>query len=156
VRWPAEEVRDAWSGPQTAVEAASCRAAEVLWGAKPVTAPAASRSVTRELGFDAHSLVERMWAALGESAEARFYSTADWERARWELWFADQVLRSGKPIPGGVWAQIQHGLSALLVSPAEKRRVAIEVRPSGPDADEISATSMMGTYKSKLRVLKPE
>ena len=34
------------------------------------------------LGFDAHELVVDLWAALGRSVEGRFYSAADWQRAR--------------------------------------------------------------------------
>ena len=42
------------------------------------------------LGFDAHELVADLWAALGSSVEGRFFSAADWQRARWELWFANR------------------------------------------------------------------
>jgi hypothetical protein len=126
------------------------------WGAAtPTTAPAAALE-DRELGFDAHELVARMWAALLESCEARFYSAADWQRARMELWNANEVMRSGKPISGNTWATIQHGLNAMLISPSEKRRCAIDVRPTGADADEDAAVSMVGRYEQKLRVLKPE
>jgi len=67
-----------------------------------------------------------MWNAAQSSCEARFFSEADWVRLRWELWHANQAMRSGRPIPGNTWAAIQHGLTELLVSPAVKRRVAIE------------------------------
>ena len=66
------------------------------------------------------------------------------------MWFADQALRSGKPISGNTWAQIQHGLNAMLVSPAEKRRCAIEVRPVGVDSDEVAAVLTIAKYQDKL------
>ena len=51
--------------------------------AEPVTAPAAPGQ-NRELGIDApHKLVVDMWSALQDSAEARFYSEADWARVSW-------------------------------------------------------------------------
>jgi hypothetical protein len=120
--------------------------------AEPITAPAAPHH-DRELGIDnPHQLVTGLWTALQTSAESRFYSAADWERARFELWHANALLTSGKPIPGNAWAAVQHGLNAMLVSPAEKRRCAIELKPPGPDdPDEIAAVSMMSTYKSKLK-----
>ena len=43
----------------------------------------------------------------------------------------------------------------MLISPAEKRRAAIEVRPVGPDADTEAAVSMVGKYQQKLQILKP-
>ena len=80
------------------------------------------------LGFDAHELVVDLWAALGSSVEGRFYSAADWQRARLELWFADRVMRSGAPT-ANAWMALQRGLDELLVSPAVKRRAGIELRP---------------------------
>jgi hypothetical protein len=120
-------------------------------GAAPVFAPAAD-DVVRTLDIDnPHPLVVSMWETLQTSAEARFYSAADWQRVRMELWFANAALTSGKPIPGNVWAQIQHGMNAMLISPAEKRRCAIEVRPVGPDSDEVAAVSMMSRYQAKIK-----
>jgi len=85
------------------------------------------------------------------SCESAFYSEADWERLRFELWYANQAMRSPRPISGHTWAAIQHGLTELLVSPAAKRRAAIEVKAPGPDTDEVRAVAMIGTYKSKLK-----
>src|SRR6476660_8654199 len=122
------------------------------WGAaEPITAPAADAQ-DRELGIaDPHELVSRMWATVQESCESRFYSEADWARLRLELWNANELLTSGKPITGNAWATVQHGLNAMLISPAEKRRCAIEMKPVGPDADEDAAVSMTAKYQRKLR-----
>lgn len=120
--------------------------------ANPTVGPAAPAAVDRVLGFDGpvHPLISDMWAALQTSAEARFFSAADWERARFELWFANTWLILGTPIPGAVWAVVQHGLSAMLISPAEKRRCGIELKPPVADSDEIAAVSMMSKYRDKL------
>ena len=105
---------------------------------------------------DPHPLVERMWRTLQHSAEAAFYSAGDWERARFELYYANELLCSGKPIGANAWARVQVGLNAMLVSPAEKRRSAISVKPTGVDADEVAAVSIMGRYATKLQSVKPE
>ena len=119
--------------------------------ATPITAPAAGRH-DRDLGIDnPHELVASMWATVQESCESRFYSEADWARLRMELWNANEVMRSGKPISGTTWAGIQHGLNALLISPAEKRRAAIEVKPLGPDADQDAANNQIARYKTVLK-----
>ena len=124
--------------------------------AEPVTAPAASVQ-DREFGIEdpVHKLVADMWQVVQNSAESRFYSEADWARLRLELWNANEILTSGKPITGNAWATVQHGLNAMLISPAEKRRCAIEVKPIGADPDEDAAVSMLGTYRSKLQSVKP-
>ena len=86
-----------------------------------------------------------------ESCESRFYSEADWQRLRMELWFANAAMCSTRPISGHTWAAIQHGLTELLISPAAKRRAAIELQPPGPDTDEVAAVSMIGRYRQSLK-----
>ena len=117
--------------------------------ASPTTAPAAS-SHDRALGFDAHPLVAAMWDTLHESCESTFYSAADWERVRMELWYANRTISGGRP-SAMAWAQIQRGLNDMLISPADKRRAAIELRAPGPDSDEIAAVSMLDRYRQSLK-----
>ena len=117
--------------------------------AEPVTAPAASPQ-RRELGLEhPHPLVASMWENIQSSCEATFYSEADWARLRLEMWYANQAMRG--PITGAAWATIQRGLNDMLISPADKRRAAIELKPTVPDTDEIAAVSLMSTYKSNLK-----
>jgi len=66
-----------------------------------------------------------------------------------ELWFADRVMASGQP-SAKAWAVIQHGLNEMLLSPAVKRRIGIELLPS-PDEDENAAVSMIGRYRQSLK-----
>jgi hypothetical protein len=104
--------------------------------ASPTTAPAPSVQ-SRELGIDdPHPLVSALWGTVQDSAENRYYSEADWARLRLELWFANEAMSDSRPPSGHTWQAIQRGLSELLVSPAAKRRAAIDLKPPGPDADE--------------------
>ena len=96
-------------------------------------------------------LVTDLWDALQESAESRFYSEADWARVRLELWFANQSLTSGKPISGNAWAAVQHGLTELLISPAAKRRAAIELKPPEPDRTRTRRCRMLSKYRQSLK-----
>ena len=103
------------------------------------------------LGFDAHGLVVDLWSVLGRSVEAQFYSAADWQRARWELWYANQVMAAGQVPSANMWTTIQRGLDELLVSPAVKRRAGIELRRQSVDADVVAAGEMVGKYKRSLK-----
>src|SRR5262245_30361860 len=104
--------------------------------AAPTVAPAASVQ-DRELGIeDPHPLITGLWDAVAVSCEAAYLSEADWGRLRLELWFADATMRSDR-LSANAWQAVQAGLNAMLISPAEKRRCAIEVRP--PDAAESDA-----------------
>ena len=83
--------------------------------AQPTTAPAAA-SRTATLGIDdPHPLIARCGTPCRPRASPAFYSEADWERLRFELWYANRAMRSPRPISGHTWAAIQHGLTELLV-----------------------------------------
>ncbi len=134
--------------PPTSVAAPTSRRATATRSRSPPRPPVSRIASSVE---DPHQLVESMWEVVQSSAEARFYSAADWARLRMELWNADQVLRSGKPISGNTWAGIQHGLTEMLISPAAKRRAAIELKPPGVDADEVAANNQIARYKTVLK-----
>jgi hypothetical protein len=103
-----------------------------------------------ELGFPAHPLINDMWETLGRSIEGQFYSEADWQRVRLELHFANRVIRSrGRP-SGTMWSVVQTGLNELLVSPADKRRIGIELKKAQEDPDEVAAVLQIATYQDKL------
>ena len=49
------------------------------------------------LGFKAHKLVTDMWKALSTSVEGQFFSDADWQRARLEMFYANGLLTGERP-----------------------------------------------------------
>ena len=51
------------------------------------------------LGFDAHELVADLWSTLGRSVEGQFFSAADWQRARLELWYANRSCPAARRRP---------------------------------------------------------
>jgi hypothetical protein len=97
--------------------------------AEPVTAPAAASGVVRDLNIGVeHPFITQMWAALQQSCEQAFWSEADWQRARMELWHMNQILTGAIKLTAASWQQVQTGLGDLLISPAAKRRAGIEMR----------------------------
>jgi hypothetical protein len=120
--------------------------------AEPTTAPAADRALARDLGIDnPHPLIASMWDTVQSSCESRFYSDSDWARLRFELWFANRAMCSGRPVSGHTWAAIQHGLNEMLLSPAIKRRASIELKRPGVDADAVAADEQIARYKTVLK-----
>ena len=111
---------------------------------------AGQAAVQPELGFEAHEMITDMWAALGRSVEGQFFSAADWQRARWELWYADQTITGGRP-SSRAWGVIQHGLNELLVSPADKRRAGIALNKAVVDVDEVHAVKQIAEYRERLK-----
>ena len=104
------------------------------------------------LGFTAHKLVRDMWNALGRSVESQFFSSADWQRARLELWYANGLLNGERPLTAPAWSVVQAGLSELLVSPADKRRAGIALKKAARDVDEDAAVDQIAAYKQRLQV----
>lgn len=103
------------------------------------------------LGFEAHPLVADLWAALtAGSVEGRYFSAADWQRARIELHYLNEHL-SSDGIPGAMaWAQVQSAMNTLLVSPAEKRRLGIELEKRTVDVDEDAAVAQLDAYRARI------
>lgn len=116
--------------------------------AEPIKAGRAGQQP--DLGFDAHDLVISMWEALADSVEGRFFSTADWERARWELYYANELFERRLKLTPMAWAAVQHGLSDLLVSAADKRRAGIELKAAAGDPDEDAAVLQIAKYQDVL------
>lgn len=118
--------------------------------AEPTTAPAAPQA-ERVLGIaDPHPLVQDLWDTVQSSCEAAFYSDADWQRLRWELWFANRVMSTGRQPSGHTWSAVQSGMNELLLSPAVKRRAGIEMKPD-VDADKAAADEQIVRYKQRLK-----
>lgn len=103
-----------------------------------------------ELGFEAHEIIAKLWSVLGDSAEAKFYSAADWQRVRLELYYANYTL-NGDKISSMAWAAVQSGLSELLISPADKRRAGIEMKPKTSDPDAEAAVAQLDEYRARLQ-----
>ena len=103
-----------------------------------------------KLGFDAHPLIEALWESIAASGEGQFYSAADWQRLRLELWYGNRLLKQSFPPPGAqAWSTFQAGLTAMLVSPAEKRRLGIALRRESVDRDEVAAVASIAKYRRK-------
>jgi len=96
-------------------------------------------------------MIEELWRALHGSPEAKYYSAADWQRVRLELNYGNTLLRSAR-VPGAqAWATFQSGLDTLLVSPADKRRVGIELKPPEVDEDEQAADEVVANVVSMFK-----
>lgn len=136
--------------------------------AEPTTGVAAAGDARPPLGIEnPFPEIQGLWDAIQDSAEARFYSDADWQRVRLELRYGNYVLRElavgyavgcdedgqvvvGNKINAQAWQKFQDALTELLVSPAAKRRAGIELRPAS-DADAVAADAKVLELASKLQ-----
>lgn len=98
----------------------------------------------------AHRLVVDLYASLAESVEGHYYSPADWQRARLEMHYLNELLNGDKTPGAMAWTTVQAALQALLVSPAEKRRIGIELQRKQLDPDEDAAVAQIDEYRRRL------
>ncbi|MFT4202182.1 hypothetical protein [Gordonia sp. (in: high G+C Gram-positive bacteria)] len=98
---------------------------------------------------DCHQMVVDLYEALSTSVEGKFFSAADWQRARLECFYINSTIARGRP-GAQAWAAVQSGLGALLVSPADKRRIGIELNKATTDPDEDAAVASLDEYRRQL------
>lgn len=90
-----------------------------------------------QLGFDdPHPMILDFWESLADSAQAKFYEPSDWQFARFNLHFADQLVKSSKPSAQMLMA-VQSALTDLLVSEGARRRVRMEIERGAAAAEVI-------------------
>lgn len=137
--------------------------------AEPAEA-AAAKKPPRRLGLaNPDPMISDLWDAVQDSAEAKFYSDADWHRVRLELRYGNHVLRElqvgyaagfdkqgevivGNKINSAAWTAFQNALTELLISPASKRRAGIDVKPPvGKSAEEQSTDAKIIQIAAALK-----
>lgn len=103
-------------------------------GAPKVTIPNESR--------EWHPVAKRMWKALKESGQSRFYESSDWAFA-YSLMEDLSFYKSSGKRSGQMLSAILDGLAKLLVTEGDRRRVGIELaRPSSEELESAGVVEM--------------
>lgn len=97
-----------------------------------------------------HPLAADLYEALKASPEAAFLTPAAWQRARLMVHVLSKQMRRGEGVSAVMYTAIQQDLRALLVDPAELRRLSIEVRKAPTtDPDEDAAVAHLDDFRSR-------
>lgn len=92
----------------------------------------------------------RWYEGLQHSGQSVFYEQSDWDQAHYVAALMDESLRQPTP-SGSLVAQVLAGMSSLLSSEADRRRMRIELERAGvEDADEEAAVSALDAYRKRL------
>lgn len=103
-----------------------------------------------ELGIaDVHPLAAALFGSIAASPEAQFFTPAVWERARVHTSLLSRLLNSDRP-SANMYAALQSDWQAMLISPAEQRRLGIEVQRVVEDADEDAAEATVHELAARL------
>lgn len=95
-------------------------------------------------------VAKRLWVSLTESAQARFYEPSDWGLA---FFLMDEITRyrSLGRVSGQSLTAILGGLTGLLVSEGDRRRVGLELgRASSEVDDDARAVEVMAEWKERM------
>lgn len=96
-----------------------------------------------------HPAARQLWDSLPESGQSRYYEPSDWALAYVLMEDLTHYLRS-RSRPGVKLSAILSGLTSLLVTEGDRRRVRMEIERAGhesdlPDADPTVA--IMADYR---------
>ncbi|PWH05204.1 hypothetical protein DEO23_14075 [Brachybacterium endophyticum] len=127
------ESRQRRNAPERDVEKAA--------GADVVKQPPASR--------DWHPIAKRLWKAMGQSGQARFYEPSDWAVA-YSLMDDLSHYKNGAKRSGQMLQTIMSALTGLMLTEGDRRRLQIELsRPSAEDDDD-SKVVVMDKWRQRL------
>lgn len=120
-----------------------------------------TQSVTRARGADQvtvpeadetwHPIAIRLWEALAASGQARFYEPSDWAFA-YSLMEDLSAYKMNPRRSGQMLAAIMSGLSDLLVTEGDRRRVGIELsRPEEETRERTPGEDELAKWRERLR-----
>ncbi|WP_172121380.1 hypothetical protein [Actinomyces faecalis] len=116
-----------------------------------VRAPGAPEVTVPDADPEWHPIAQRLWEGLRQSGQARFYEPSDWALA-YSLMEDLSRYKSGAKRSGQMLAAIMSGLSDLLVTEGDRRRVGIELsRPEAGEPRESAGVVEMNEWRRRLQ-----
>jgi hypothetical protein len=101
-----------------------------------------------DLAIEVHPLAQGVYDALKNSPEAAYLTPAAWQRARVSTFVLSEQLLADK-MSAVMYTALQQDWKALLIDPAELRRLGIEVRKAPTtDPDEQSAVTALHEFRA--------
>lgn len=117
----------------------------------PVTSAPGAQSVSiPEPCKDWHPIARQLWDSLAVSGQARFYEPSDWAVA-YSLMDDISFYKTSRKRSGQMLTAIMSGLSTLLLTEGERRRVGIELsRPATEEQLASPGVEEMEKWRKKL------
>jgi hypothetical protein len=98
-----------------------------------------------------HPLATAWYESLAESGQAHWYEPSDWATAKYIAEAMSRNLLAGAKFSSVLFASVLSGMSNLLVTEGDRRRVRVELeRADGGDADDTGDVSELEEYRRRL------
>jgi hypothetical protein len=112
-------------------------------GLGPVAMPAADPSW--------HSIARDWYESLAKSGQSIFYEPSDWQYARYVAEVMSRNLKQGKKFSAMLFTAVQSGMSDLLTTEADRRRVRLEIDRGGGEGEKQPAgVTAIADYRKRL------
>lgn len=139
-RGPVGKRSDQRLGHRAKAEAEEVTKVEVAAPVVPVMEPDA----------DWHPIAQDWFRSLGESGQRAFYEPSDWQTARYVAEAMSRNLSAGR-FSAQLFAAVMSGMSSLLTTEGDRRRLRIELERQAPvDADEEAAVAALDEWRDRL------
>lgn len=111
----------------------------------------APRVPTQEPAPEWHQVAKDWFTSLGESGQSRFYEPSDWATARYVAEAMSRNLNAGR-FSGQLFAAIMSGMSNLLVTEGDRRRVKLELERNSAtvDPEELASVTAISDWQRQL------
>jgi hypothetical protein len=97
-----------------------------------------------------HPIARDWYASLAKSGQSRFYESSDWATARFLAEAMSRNLQGGR-FSAQLFASVMAGMSTLLVTEGDRRRVRLELqRPTPGDENEKSPAEKAREHRLRL------
>jgi hypothetical protein len=110
-------------------------------GLGPVDVPAA------DPGW--HVIARDWYESLAKSGQSMFYEPSDWQYARYVADVMSRNLKQGKKFSAMLFTAVQSGMSDLLTTEADRRRVRMEIERGGAP-DQPAGVTALADYRKRL------
>lgn len=113
---------------------------------QPAKQPSAAKGWSKD--------VRALWRSMAKSEQSRYYEPSDWEYARFLLTELSLIEQSGAP-SGQLSASVSRGLTALLLTEVDRRRLRMDTAPAaegpaGATAGELEAAAVAARLSQRF------
>ena len=117
----------------------------------PATTAAGGERVTPEWNPDWHPVAARWFGSLAASGQSVFYESSDWATAYVIAESMSLEFLSGEPPKAASLAAWLKGMSSLMVTEGDRRRVRLELeRPQSEGGDGEASVSELDAYRERI------
>jgi hypothetical protein len=97
-----------------------------------------------------HSIARDWYESLAKSGQSIFYEPSDWQYARYVAEVMSRNLKQGKKFSAMLFTAVQSGMSDLLTTEADRRRVRLEIERGDPAATQPAGVTAIADYRDRL------